>query len=262
DGKKAGSDGAKGIPGAKPGFDMKEAVLLAENDTGTASDVGGGAGPKREDADLQIPEGQDEVYDDSRYRGKVNNMETETQQPDQLGKSEGGKTGAEPPEEDQLEGYLGSLGQREASGKYNTKNSLGYLGKYQMGPATLTDTGYMKGGKWTGKDGIHSEKDFLNSPEVQEKAIRDLTEKQWSYAKEKGLDKYVGETINGIEITKSGIIAAVHLKGAGGAKPFFETGGKDDPTDAYGTHVSEYVKKMGGFEIRFPAKDNTREGEK
>lgn len=116
----------------------------------------------------------------------------------------------------------------------------------------------MKDGKWTGKDGIHSEKDFLNSPNVQEKAIRGLVEKQWSYAKRQGLDKYVGKTINGIKITKSGIVAAVHLKGAHGAKPFFETNGKVDATDGFKTHVSEYIKKMGGFRLPF-IEDNRSE---
>lgn len=61
----------KEIPGAKPGFNMDDAVMLAENDTGTMTDAGGGENAEIKDAELQIPEGQDEVYDGNQYRGKA-----------------------------------------------------------------------------------------------------------------------------------------------------------------------------------------------
>jgi hypothetical protein len=47
----------------------------AETDTGTMSDAGGKE--KADDADFQIPEGQNEIYDGNQYRGKV--MEGEDQ---------------------------------------------------------------------------------------------------------------------------------------------------------------------------------------
>jgi len=57
------------VLGAKPGFRMEDAEMHAENDTGTVSDAGGEE--EAGGAELQIPEGQDEVYDDNQYRGKV-----------------------------------------------------------------------------------------------------------------------------------------------------------------------------------------------
>ncbi len=79
---------------------------------------------------------------------------------------------------------------------------------------------------------------------------------QWQQAKDQGIDKYVGKTINGIKITKSGIIAAVHLKGATSAKPYFTSNGKNIPRDGFKTPVEEYVKKMAGFHLYCTEDDN------
>ncbi len=67
--EKARASENEDVPGAKPDFKMKDAEMYAENDTGTMSDAGGEE--KAEDAELQIPEEQDEVYDGNQYRGKV-----------------------------------------------------------------------------------------------------------------------------------------------------------------------------------------------
>jgi hypothetical protein len=71
--EKARASGNQEVPGAKPGFKMEDAEMYAENDTGTISDAGGK--DEAEDADLEIPEGKDEVYDGNRYRGKVKTNE-------------------------------------------------------------------------------------------------------------------------------------------------------------------------------------------
>jgi hypothetical protein len=44
----------------------------------------------------------------------------------------------------------------------------------------------------------------------------------WRRIQRLGLDKYVGQTIDGIEITESGLISAAHLKGVGALKKFLE----------------------------------------
>jgi hypothetical protein len=38
---------------------------------------------------------------------------------------------------------------------------------------------------------------------------------------------------------------------AGGVKKYLESDGKDDPTDANGTRVSEYLKKFKGYEVPY-----------
>lgn len=74
----------KDIPGAKPGFKMEDAEMLAENDTGTMTDAGSGEKTKTKGAELQIPEGQEEVYDGNQYRGKVaDNQEEGEKKPEE-----------------------------------------------------------------------------------------------------------------------------------------------------------------------------------
>jgi GH24 family phage-related lysozyme (muramidase) len=59
----------KELPETKAGFEMED----AETDTGTMSDAGGKE--KADDADFQIPKGQDEIYDGNQYRGKMKSQE-------------------------------------------------------------------------------------------------------------------------------------------------------------------------------------------
>jgi hypothetical protein len=53
-------------------------------------------------------------------------------------------------------GFKEALGYRESENKYKTVNSLGYLGKYQFGNATLKSVG------------IYDSSLFLRSPKMQE----------------------------------------------------------------------------------------------
>jgi len=64
--------------------------------------------------------------------------------------------------------------------------------------------------------------------------------------KKRKYSKYLGKTINGIEITISGLVAGAHLKGLGGVRKFLK--GKDN-ADAYGTKISEYIEKFGGYDL-------------
>ncbi len=145
--------------------------------------------------------------------------------------------------------YAEALGKRESGGRYDIKNSYGYLGKYQMGSAVLKDLGYKEGGRWTGKGGIKSEKDFLSNPEAQEKAFDELVALQKKYIKNLGLDKYIGKTINGYQITESSLVAGTHLKGAGSVKKYLESNGQNNGKDAYGTSVESYMKKFSKYDV-------------
>ncbi|NJL78424.1 MAG: type II toxin-antitoxin system VapC family toxin [Richelia sp. SM2_1_7] len=71
--------------------------------------------------------------------------------------------------------------------QYKVENTLGFMGKYQFGEPLLIDLSYYKAnvyygkganknywrGTWTGKKGIKNKAQFLNSPRVQELAIRE-----------------------------------------------------------------------------------------
>lgn len=158
-----------------------------------------------------------------------------------------------------LKNFLEDLGARESGGDYKAFNKYGYAGKYQMGEAALIDCGYYKkpsgrfnndwSGQFLGKDGINSIQDFLNNPDVQEKAQILFKRKQWGYLKAVGAHYYLGQTINGIEITASGLLAGAHLKGAGSVINYLKSGGQNVQKDAFGTSVESYIKKFAGCDV-------------
>lgn len=156
--------------------------------------------------------------------------------------------------------FLEDLGARESGGNYKAFNRFGYAGKYQMGEAALIDSGYYKksscnynndwSGVFTGKDGVHSIKDFLNNPQAQENAQIVFKKKQWFYLKALGADKYVGKFINGYQITPSGLLAGAHLKGASSVIDYLKSNGTKIGKDAFGTSVESYMKKFAGYDVK------------
>ena len=64
-----------------------------------------------------------------------------------------------------------------------------------------------------------------------------------------GADKYLGKNINGITITKSGLLAGAHLKGAGCVINYLKSDGKNNACDAFGTSVETYLKKFAGYDV-------------
>lgn len=166
--------------------------------------------------------------------------------------------------------FFDALGFRESSNNYSA-NSNGYLGKYQLGEGSLIDQGYVNNdgtnnndysGGWTGKDGVYSIQEFLSNHSAQENAVRGYAQTNWNTIRNLGLDSYVGNTINGIKITPSGLIAGMHLLGAGdsdgsplGLRHFLESNGSIDPVDGNGTPVSEYLQQFQDFDMFPPLPD-------
>jgi len=65
----------------------------------------------------------------------------------------------------------------------------------------------------------------------------------------RNFEKYIGQIINGIEITWSGLLAAAHLGGQKNVKKFLNSNGKNDYADANGTKISEYLSEFSGYKI-------------
>lgn len=128
----------------------------------------------------------------------------------------------------------------ESRGKYDAENRLGYVGKYQFGGAALQDTGYKDAnGKWTGKDGVSSKEDWKNNPDAQEAAMSKLTSRNRRHLTTNDAFKQVGKTLQGVVITKQGLLAASHLVGAQGVVDMLKTG--VIPKDANGTTALKYM---------------------
>ena len=149
---------------------------------------------------------------------------------------------------ERLQQYFDAIGQRESGGNYKVVNTVGYLGKYQMGKSALIDAGYYAAGKFTGKDGVYSKEDFLNNPQAQENAMRIYKQKQWGYIKGFA-PKYSGKYINGIHITYSGMLAAAHLNGQAKLNEYLTSGGKLKAKDGYGTSIEEYLEKFSDYDV-------------
>ncbi len=146
----------------------------------------------------------------------------------------------------QFNGFKEALAFKESQGNYFIVNTYGYLGKYQFGLGTLELVG------------VYNGVNFLNNPELQEKAFHvNISRNKWILRKD--ITRYVGTHMDGVEITESGILAAAHLAGPGNVKLFLRSQGRMDLKDGYGTSISNYMKKFAGYDISMiPPKRNPR----
>ena len=140
-------------------------------------------------------------------------------------------------------GFCYDLGFSESSGNYRAVNRLGYLGKYQFGRSTL---------KWVG---IHNTSRFLNSPLLQEKAFEALISKN-KWVLRDYIDKFNGQSINGVKITESGLLAAAHLGGAGNVMKFLDSNGEIVFRDANRVPITKYMKRFVDYDVSEIIPDN------
>jgi hypothetical protein len=131
--------------------------------------------------------------------------------------------------------FLQAIGHKESGNNYNVVNTYGYMGKYQFGASTLKGLGFKV-----------TKEEFLNNPALQEEAMQALLEHNRKKLKRQ-IEKYCGETIHGVYITESGILAAAHLAGQGNVKKFFRKG--YEFKDGYGTSMTSYMEKFSGYQL-------------
>jgi len=145
--------------------------------------------------------------------------------------------------EQELSKFLFQLSLRESHHRWDIINTLGYLGKYQFGKATLDSIGYSHVTKRKFKVNplIFSEQD-------QDIAVRILIKRNEKYL-EQYIAMYEHSTINGIYITKSGILAAAHLAGYVNVKKFLVSNGKRTTKDKYGTGLTCYLKEFANYKL-------------
>lgn len=135
-------------------------------------------------------------------------------------------------------GFKEAVGFKESGGDYKVINEYGYMGKYQFGKGTLALIG------------IYDAQEFLNSPELQEAAFyANASRNKWILIRD--IDRFVGKTINGVEVTESGILAAAHLAGPGSVKKYLRSWGGHAFSDAFGTSIRNYMKRFAGYDTSF-----------
>ena len=134
--------------------------------------------------------------------------------------------------------FLDDIGFRESSNNYKAVNQFGYLGKYQFGRKTLNSLGFEN----------VSNREFLENVSIQEEAMYALLNHNKKILR-KQIQKYHGQTIHGIYITESGILAAAHLAGAGNVRKFFRKG--YEFKDGNGTKMTSYMILFSGYNLEF-----------
>lgn len=128
------------------------------------------------------------------------------------------------------EGILASLSRTESGGRFHIQNSEGYAGRLQFGDARLADYKRATGESFT-------KEQFRLNPELQKRV------EQWHLADIEGrVAPYVGRVVNGQTMTMGALVGMAHLGGTGGAVKYVETGGRYNPSDSNGTHLSDYAR--------------------
>ena len=150
------------------------------------------------------------------------------------------------------------------AGGYQAENTLGFLGKYQMGVGALEDVGLIKPGT-TKKSGTNKEKlanknnwkagwskqKFLQDEKMQEQAQEDYMLLQAGYLKKHVNDLEGDGTWGRASVdAKRSMLAMSHISGARNAAKIHYGHKPSKDRDAYGTKYTDYTRdvlKNAGF---------------
>ncbi|MET0527321.1 MAG: hypothetical protein ABW003_03080 [Microvirga sp.] len=152
--------------------------------------------------------------------------------------------------------FLAAVRERESSDRYNFISKAGYLGAYQFAEITMKNLGYYESdgtskqdwiGDFTGKDSVTSKQKLLTTPPLQDKVFDKMLELYWEYANYSNFHmvEHVGQTIDGLKVTPSLIVAGNHVLGIGKMRDFLD--GKYDLSA--GMHT--YLSGLSGYELPF-----------
>lgn len=141
-----------------------------------------------------------------------------------------------------------SLIQNESGGRWDAQNNAvgaggqrGHFGRLQFGQARLQEAaaaGAIPQGT--------TPQAFMASPEIQQRAEAWHWNDIDNHIKQTGLDRAIGQSINGVPVTLEGMRAVAHLGGKKGLSQFIATGGRYNPADENGTRLSDYFSRHGG----------------
>lgn len=143
-------------------------------------------------------------------------------------------------EEDAISAF--KSGKSQATGKFATVDEAVAAAKAR------TDQIGQGLGKWTGEFNIpgfpqvKTLQDFLANPQAQDAAMQVQQQRANQEIAVRGLDRFLGQTVNGTVVTRPGIVAMIHLGGPGSAQAYLESGGQTNPADANGKTVGDYLK--------------------
>jgi hypothetical protein len=147
----------------------------------------------------------------------------------------------------------------ESGGNPAAVNSQGFAGQYQVGVGALADAGLYTPAKgedlsknlWQGTINVPGfqpmdQKQFLANPQAQSAAFGAVTQHLTGEIPALGLDKFVGQTVDGVPITQDSLIRGMYFAGPQGMKNFLQSGGQFNPQDQQGTTLTGYLGRTGG----------------
>lgn len=146
------------------------------------------------------------------------------------------------------QGLPASLIRTESGGNFRALNNeqgaggRGHGGRGQFGHARLADAaraGVIPAGT--------TPQQFAQMPEpvqirVENWHANDINQQ----IAKRGLDRFVGQNIGGTTVTPQGMLAVAHLGGIGGLDKFLNSGGQYNPSDSFGTSLSNYLATHSG----------------
>ena len=138
--------------------------------------------------------------------------------------------------------FVQDMALKEAGGNWKIINRSGHMGLFQFASGTLKHLGYKN---ITPAKFKRNPDCFL--PEIQYLAFKDLT--RYNEIELQSCMGFIGDTIKGVVITKSGLLAGAHLGGSGAVKLFIATSGRVDREDMNGTKISDYLRLFSIYEF-------------
>ena len=145
-------------------------------------------------------------------------------------------------QESEYSRFINDLGFKESGNNWLSINRIGCFGEWQFDESTLKYLGYR----------TITLKKFRADPEIfprelQLKALRTLIRVNRMHLL--NYEHFIGNSINGVIITKSGMIAASHLGGAGSLQKFLKSNGSINRKDVLGTSILDYLKKFRYYDL-------------
>jgi len=144
--------------------------------------------------------------------------------------------------ESEFSRFISDLGNSESGNDWKCINRIGCFGEWQFDESTL---------KYLGYKSVTLRKFRENTEvfprEMQLKALRTLIRVNMVLLTD--YCHFIGDSIGGVRITKSGMIAASHLGGAGSLQRYLNTGGRINNRDVLGTSMRDYLKRFRNYEL-------------
>jgi hypothetical protein len=139
------------------------------------------------------------------------------------------------------EEYLKAIAKLESSNNSHAITTYGkqtYFGKYQFSKSTLES------------HGVYDVDTFLSDETLQDSIMIQNLQRN-SEILNKTIKEFSGKVVNGVYITKSGILAGAHLVGPGGVLAAFYPEKYNHPIyDGNGVTVFTYMIRFGNYNLR------------